>query len=553
MLNRSTETKFTTLGELLFNSAQRHGARKALVFPGTSHSFSELLQGASHIARGLIGTGIKPGEHVGLLASNTVEFMQAFFGIALMGAVVVPLNVRYRSEELAYVIGNASLKAILTQSDPTAHVDFADLLCDALPSLRDCSGGQGNSELKLFEYPKLSRIVLLSGNSRPGFVDREAFDAASSWTDPDEVLEAGNTVECDDTAIIIYTSGTTASPKGVMLSHKSLTQGPLERARERLAVGDCDVHWGAGPLFHIGSLAPALGALGAGYTYATDLYYDAQRALNLIREEHATTIWPWFPAIVLGLLEQPGFSGARLPEIRRIVLIANSALVERVQALFPDAEILQGCGMTETSGIFGLSGPEDSAVERATTQGKVYPGMEVRLVHPQTGEDVTEGDIGEILVRGYCVMKGYYNDPEKTAATLDEQGWLHTGDLYIRTQTGNLVFNGRLKDMLKVGGENVAAVEVESFLSRHPAVRVVEVVGKPDFRLEEVPVAFVELYEGAVLSSQELMDFCKGQIANYKIPREVHFIHPGEWPMSLTKIDKRVLRKRIQELSAVGD
>ncbi|UUZ62673.1 AMP-binding protein [Polaromonas sp. P1-6] len=272
--------------------------------------------------------------------------------------------------------------------------------------------------------------------------------------------------------------------------------------------------------------------------------------LPLIRDERATTIWPWFPAIVLALLEQPGFDGEHLPDIRCIVLIASSALVERVQARFPDAEIMQGCGMTETAGIFGLSGPNDSAIERSTTQGKVYPGLEVRLVDPQTGNEARVGEAGEIWVRGYCVMKGYYKDPEKTAATLDAQGWLHTGDLYVRTKEDNLIFNGRLKDMLKVGGENVAAVEIESYLSQHPAVRIAEVVGKPDPRLDEVPVAFIELHNGVEITAQALIDFCKGRIANYKVPREVHFVAPGTWPMSLTKIDKRGLRQRLVEIDA---
>ncbi len=330
-----------------------------------------------------------------------------------------------------------------------------------------------------------------------------------------------------------------------MLSHEALTRGPVERAQYRLASGEADVHWGAGPLFHIGSLGPALGALGAGLTYTTDLFFDAPRALALIRDGHATTIWPWFPAIVQGLLELPGFDAEHLPHLRRIVLITSSALAERVQARFPQAEILQACGMTETAGIFGLSALDDTQSERMNTQGKAYPGIEVRLIDPATGQDAAPGTIGEILVRGYCVMEGYYKDPEKTAATLDAQRWLHTGDLYLGTAEGNLVFNGRLKDMLKVGGENVAVVEIESYLSQHPAVRIAEVVGKPDPRLDEVPVAFVELEGGAEVSPQQLIDFCKGRIANYKVPREVHFVAAGEWPMSLTKIDKRGLRQRL--------
>lgn len=547
MLKSSPWTEVSPLGDLLIKSAHRHPQRDALVFPEARCTFAELLDGATGVARGLLALGVRPGDHVGLLDSNNIEFMHAFFGIALMGAVVVPLNVRHKATELAYIIRNAELVVVLTQAEAGAHVDFAALLCDAVPGL---AGAAADAPLELPELPHLRHAVLLRGGLRPGFVGRAAFEQAAAGVDAQRVREAGKLVALRDTATIIYTSGTTANPKGCMLSHEALTRGPIERAQYRLAAGGNDVHWGAGPLFHIGSLGPALGALGAGFTYITDLYYDAPRALALIRDERATTIWPWFPAIVLALLEQPGFDGKHLPDIRCIVLIASSALVERVQARFPDAEIIQGCGMTETAGIFGLSGTTDSAIERSTTQGKVYPGMEVRLVDPQTGNDARVGEAGEIWVRGYCVMKGYYNDPEKTTATLDAQGWLHTGDLYVRTKEDNLIFNGRLKDMLKVGGENVAAVEIESYLSQHPAVRIAEVVGKPDPRLDEVPVAFIELHDGVEITAQTLIDFCKGRIANYKVPREVYFVAPGTWPMSLTKIDKRGLRQRLAEINS---
>ncbi len=544
MLTSSPWTEVSPLGDLLVKSASRHPDRHALVFPESRATYTELLDGALRVARGLLAHGVQPGEHVGLLASNSVAFVEAFFGIALMGAVVVPLNVRHKSTELAYIVRNADLVAVLTEADDAAHVNFAALLSDALAGL---AGSAEGSTLSLPEAPLLRHVMLLRGDARPGCVGSRAFAATAQGIPESRVRELGKQVRLRDTAIIIYTSGTTANPKGCMLSHEALSRGPVERAAFRLACGDSDVHWGAGPLFHIGSLGPAVGAWGAGMTYTTDLFYDASRAMTLIREGQATTIWPWFPAIVLGLMEQPGFDGGHLPHLKRIVLIAASALVERVQQRFPGAEIIQGCGMTETAGIFGLSGPDDSAHARANTQGKVYPGMQVRLVDPQTGGDSRPGEIGEIWVRGYCVMEGYYKDPEKTAATLDAQGWLHTGDLYARTDDGDLIFNGRLKDMLKVGGENVAAVEVESYLSQHPAVRIAEVVGKPDPRLDEVPVAFVELQEGAEVTAQALIDFCKGRIANYKVPREIHFIAAGAWPMSLTKIDKRGLRQRLSE------
>jgi fatty-acyl-CoA synthase/long-chain acyl-CoA synthetase len=208
---------------------------------------------------------------------------------------------------------------------------------------------------------------------------------------------------------------------------------------------------------------------------------------------------------------------------------------------------MQACGMTETAGIYALSDPTESRHERTHAQGRPVPGVEVRIVDPDTGEDLPAGQVGEILVRGYCVMDGYYGDASKTAAALDADQWLHTGDLYRRTADGSLTFNGRLKDMLKVGGENVAALELEAFLCEHPAVKIAEVVGAPDERLDEVPVAFIELRPGQALEPGELIEWCKGKIASYKVPRAVHIVEPGEWPMSLTKVDKRALRARVTE------
>jgi fatty-acyl-CoA synthase/long-chain acyl-CoA synthetase len=206
---------------------------------------------------------------------------------------------------------------------------------------------------------------------------------------------------------------------------------------------------------------------------------------------------------------------------------------------------MQACGMTETAGIFALCAPDETPEQRAISQGKPVPGIAVKIIELESGAEAAPDVVGEILVRGYCVMEGYYRAAEKTAEALDAEGWLHTGDLYARAADGQLTFHGRAKDMLKVGGENVAAIEVEAYLCSHPAVKLAEVVGRPDPRLDEVPVAFVELRPGKSAGEQELIDFCQGRIASYKVPRAVFFMNDGEWPMSATKVDKRALRARL--------
>ncbi len=536
-----------TLADLLVRSAARHPDRKALVLPHFALTYAGLRDAASDVARGIIGLGIAPRSHIGILANNSRELVAAIFGAALANCVAVPLNARHKSSELGFIAENADLSLILTTAADTSFVDFRESLSGALPSL--AAAGIGGV-LALPEAPLLRSIVLLEGDAPAGFTSREDFAMAASSITPEQVDEARRRTRIRDTAIIIYTSGTTANPKGCILTHEALTRGPVERANRRFRSSEHDVTWGGGPLYHIGSFAPFLGSIGTSGTYLTDVAFDAGRALDLMEQEQVTAAWPWFPAILQPLFDHPEFHTDRLASLRKALLIGPQTLVERAQELFPKVEFMQACGMTETAGIFALCGPDETPEQRATSHGTAAPGVEVRIVDPESGKPVPHDKVGEILVRGYCVMSGYYRSPEKTAEALDADGWLHTGDLYAQSADGRLTFNGRAKDMLKVGGENVAAVEVEAYLCRHPAVKIAEVVGRPDARLDEVPVAFVELRPGHIAQPQELIDFCTGKIASYKVPRAVYIMAESDWPMSATKVDKRALRTRLRELGS---
>ncbi|CAM3992629.1 Fatty acid--CoA ligase [Novosphingobium lubricantis] len=530
------------LADLLVRSAATFPDRNALVMPDLAMTYAELRDASIEVARGIIGLGVPQRAHVGILANNSREMVTALFGAALANCVAVPLNARHKSRELGYIIENADLALILTTAADTRFVDFRDVLGTALPTLATASG---NGPLTLEEAPLLRGIVLLEGEAPTGFIDKQAFARAAGTVPAEDVDAARRATRLRDTALIIYTSGTTANPKGCLLCHEAVTRGPVERASSRFRANDHDVTWGGGPLFHIGSLAPFIGSIGTGGTYITDVFFDAGRALDLMEREGVTVAWPWFPAILQPLLDHPDFAAERLSRLRKVLLIAPPTLVERAQSTFPAAEFMQACGMTETAGIFALCAPDETPEQRAISQGKPVPGIAVRIVDLETGEEAAPDAVGEILVRGYCVMDGYYRSPEKTAEALDAEGWLHTGDLYARAADGQLTFHGRAKDMLKVGGENVAAIEVEAYLCSHPSVRIAEVVGRPDPRLDEVPVAFVELRPGASASEAELIAFCQGRIAGYKVPRAVFFMAEGEWPMSATKVDKRALRARL--------
>lgn len=531
------------LADLLVRAANMHPERTAFVMPDVRLSYDELLSEANRIAKGIVALGIAPRSHIGILANNGVPLVASIFGVALADCVAVPLNARHKELELGYIVEDADLRLILTSAEDTSHVDFRRNLQDALPGLAQQTSA---TSLSLECAPLLQSIVVLAGEATSGFMGRETFDALAGSVDVAEVEKRRLRTKVRDIALLIYTSGTTANPKGCLLTHEAITRGPVERASRRFKSRDHDVTWAGGPLFHIGSLAPFIGSIGTCGTYLSDVVFEPERALDLMEREGVTAAWPWFPAILQPLLDHPSFDPRRFPRLKKVLLIGPETLILRAQQSFPEVEFIQACGMTETAGIFALCAEDETLEQRATSNGKPAPGMEVRIVDLDNGRDVAFGEVGEILVRGYCVMEGYYKAPEKTAETLDQDGWLHTGDLYSQQPDGRLSFNGRAKDMLKVGGENVAAIEIESFLCSHPAVKIAEVIGKSDPRLDEVPVAFVEMRPGRSATESELIEFCKGKIASFKIPRAIHFMDADAWPMSATKVNKRELRKLIE-------
>jgi fatty-acyl-CoA synthase/long-chain acyl-CoA synthetase len=283
-----------------------------------------------------------------------------------------------------------------------------------------------------------------------------------------------------------------------------------------------------------------------GDTFMTMTHFDPGVALEQIESERATTLWPLFPAFTQALIEHPRFEHVDVSRVRQLPTVGPPQALRAVQEAFPDARVLNAFGMTEASAIITLPEHGDDLAQRTEWCGAPFRGIEIAIADPDSGEHLDPHEMGEILVRGYCILEGYYRDPQKTAEALDEEGWLHTGDLGLTDADGRVAFRGRLKDMLKVGGENVAAVEIEAFVRTHAAVRHVEVVGAPDARLDEVPVAFVETYSGHEVTERELIAHCADRIARYKVPRHVRFVEPGEWPMSATKVDKNALRTRIR-------
>jgi fatty-acyl-CoA synthase len=386
-------------------------------------------------------------------------------------------------------------------------------------------------------------VAFGDGLTRAGFVGAERLDALAESVRVAAVEERRARVRVRDVAMILYTSGTTASPKGCVHTHEGLVRNGIVTGRTRFLLSPQDRFWDPLPMFHVGFLLPMIAVLDAGATMLTMTHLDGGPALDMMEREHATWLFPAFPAVASTFLDHPTFASRDLTAVRMAMLVGPPKALRRLQEALPCAVQISTYGSTETGGVITYHLATDSAEQRATTCGPPFRGIELRIHDPLTGTEASPGAMGEILVRGYSLLEGYYKDAAATALAIDAEGWLHTGDLGSLDDAGHVTYHGRLKDMLKVGGENVAPAEVEAVISECPGVRVVQVVGAPDDRLDEVVAAFVELSPGAVVTEADIVGFCRGRIAGFKVPRYVRFVQ--EWPMSATKIQKHVLRERL--------
>ena len=540
----------TTLGDLLLRAANEYPDTDAIVFPEQRQTYAELVERAYQRARGLQALGVRPGDHVGLLLPTCMEFPEFFFAIALCGAVAVPINARYQSGELAYLIENADLVTIVTTDQIAEHVNFVERLTAGFPGL-DRSKDPLNLNIK--GAPKLRNVVLLGSSEPKGLVTESQFDEMAAERSVDDVQITRMRVRIRDPGLILYTSGTTANPKGCVLSHEAIVRNSIALGRFRYQLKHEDRFWSPLPMFHIAAILPMVAIFDVGGAYLTMSYFDAGVALEMLEAERATATYPCFVTIMSDLIHHPNFSKT---DLSRITLMNSNFAVqppgikEAMLKAMPDAIYVGSYGMTEAAGTVCTSELTDSLEARCTRLGTPLPGLEVKIAGPD-GKEVPTGERGEILIRGYCLIDEYYKDAEKTAEAFEADGFFHTGDIGSFDAEGQIMFHGRTKDMLKVGGENVAAAEIETYLAGHPAVKLAQVIGVPDARLQEVPAVFVEKYDDQEVTEQELIDFCKGKIASYKVPRYVRFV--TEWPMSTSKIQKFRLRDQIMTELGISD
>jgi len=464
--------------------------------------------------------------------------------------LAVPLNARYKYSELAYAISNGDLVTVVTTSQIADHVNFVERLTQALPGLERQMDPR---RLQLEMAPKLRSLILLGDGAAPGFLPAAELVALSRLGTDSRVHETRLRVKLGDAAIMLYTSGTTANPKGALISHEAIVRNSIALGRHRYALTHDDVFWSPLPIFHIAAILPLCAIFDVGGAYATMKYFEAGAALAMLQKDRVTATYPCFVTIMQDLIYHPDFAAA---DLSRITLMNSNfavqppAIKDAMLKAMPHAVYVGTFGMTETAGTVTTSRLDDPLDERVSRLGRPLPGLEVRIVDPATGKESATGERGEVWVRGYSTLLGYYKDPEKTAQALDRDGWYHTGDVGSMDGRGTMMFHGRIKDMLKVGGENVAAAEIEACLQRHPAVKLAQVVGIPDARLVEVPAAFVERKADASVTDQELMDYCRREIAGFKVPRVVRFV--AEWPMSTSKIQKFKLRDELVRELGLG-
>ncbi len=533
----------TTMGDLLLSAADRYPDTPALVFPDSSYTYQELAERALKRARSLQALGVKPRDHVGLLMHTCPAFVEVFFAAALCGAVVVPINARYRASELAYVIENGDIATLVTTDAIAEQVSFLDRLAGALPDLKSQSDPL---RLRVRGAPTLRNIVVMGNTAARGCVAQEQFDALAETSPEEKVHIARLGVRVRDVGLMLYTSGTTANPKGCLITHEAQVRNSIALGRHRYRLTHEDRFWSPLPMFHIASVLPMLAIFDVGGTYLTMGYFDAGVALDMLERHQVTATYPCFVTIMQGLIYHPRFASTDLSRVKLMnsnFAVQPPAVAESIMRAMPLALQVGSFGMTETAGTVCTGSPDDAESLRITRLGKPLPGLEVRIVVPESGSEAQTGQRGEVLVRGYCLLEGYHKDPEKTAQAIDSDGWFHTGDIGSLDEHGTIMFHGRYKDMLKVGGENVAAAEIEALLGRHPAVKLAQVVGIPDVKYVEVPAAFVELKPGGSATEADLVSFCKGEVAAFKVPRMVRFV--DEWPMSSSKIQKFRLRESL--------
>jgi fatty-acyl-CoA synthase len=538
---------YRTVGEVLASAAERWPLREALIVrhQGVRLSYRELDDGVSRLARALLAAGLAPGDRVGIWSPNNLEWVLTQFATARAGLILVNINPSYRVTELEYALRKVGCRTLIF-APRFRSSDYAEMLRSLLPPGALRGAGVVRSE----RFPELELLVQL-GASAGEFLGFDEFSLRAAGS----VAELDARFDPDQPVNIQFTSGTTGLPKGATLTHFNIVnngffvgEGMRLTPEDRLCIPV--------PLYHcFGMVLGVLAAVTHGSTMVFPAEaFDAEQVLATVAAERCTGLHG-VPTMFISELEHPRFREFDVSSLRTGIMAGAPcpiAVMRRVVSEMHMRELTICYGMTETSPVSFQSHVEDPLEKRVTTVGRVHPHVQVKIVGAD-GAVVPRGMPGELLTRGYSVMRGYWDDPERTAEALDAAGWMHTGDLATLDEEGYCNIVGRVKDMIIRGGENVYPREIEEYLYRHPKVLDVSVVGVPDHRYGEEVCAVIRLREGTSADAEEIIAFCRGQIAHYKVPRYVRFVEV--FPMTVTgKVQKYLLRAQIlKELGLVAE
>ncbi len=531
-----------TIGQMMDKTVNQYPDTEALVHreAGVRYTYREFKEECVRLAKGLMALGVNRGEHIAMWATNVPQWVITQFGSCRMGAVMVTVNTNYKLFELEYLLKQSdSTTLMLIQG--TKDANYVDMIYQLCPELRECQPGRLNSK----KLPMLKNVIFLGNERYPGMYTWNDVLEAGAVISDQELLAREAVLNPDDVVNMQYTSGTTGFPKGVMLTHINLVGNAY-------CVADCmnftpqDRLCIPVPMFHcFGCVLATLACVSSGATMVPLEAFNPVKVLETIEAERCTAVHgvPTMFITELQILKEQEYDVSHL----RTGIMAGSPcpidVMKQVVERMGMKEIVITYGQTESAPGITMTRTTESIERRVSTVGRALPGVEVKIVDPETGEIVPSGVQGEICARGYNVMKGYYKMPEATHAAVDSENWLHTGDLGIMDEDGYLKITGRIKDMIIRGGENIYPREIEEFLYTHPKVKDVQVIGVPSEKYGEEAMAFICLHDGDYATEEEIKEFCVNKIARYKIPRYIAFVK--EYPTTASgKIQKFKLREQ---------
>jgi len=536
-----------TVGSLLDLVHERRPEDEALVYADRDlrYSYTQFREAVEDCARALMDLGIQKGDHVAVWGQNVPEWVTLQFATGKVGAVLVTINPAYKSHELEYVLEQSDAAALFL-TEGVREADFTQILRDAVPELAEA----GSGELSLEELPFLKHVILMGGEPPEGLpiMDFEGFLARAEGVTDRQLRSRQDSLDAEDVINMQYTSGTTGFPKGVQLTHTNIVKNAFYIG-ECMKLGPEDRVCIPVPFFHcFGCVLGTLNTVTHEATMVPVESFDAETVLQAVDQERCTALLG-VPTMFIAELDHPDFEAYDTSSLRTGIMAGSPCPMEvmkKVVDVMGASEITIAYGQTESSPVITQTRTDDPLELRVSSVGRELPDVEVRILGVEADEDCGPGEQGELLTRGYHVMRGYYKMDEKTAEVLDDEGWLHTGDLAIMDENGYVRITGRAKDMIIRGGENVYPREIEEFLYTHPEISDVQVYGVPDEKYGEKVAAAVQPRQGSELSTEDVRDFCRDSIAYFKVPEYVDFVQ--EYPMTASgKIQKFKLREATVE------